>query len=85
MPKRKPQPADADWIVANLVETVHRCMEHEQVYDSHGHKIDGLFRFDAAGATRAMELLGKRLGMFVDKQETSGKLEVVIRDETAHK
>ena len=38
----------------------------------------GEYKFDSAGANRATELLGKHLGMFVDKVEHSGKLEYEI-------
>jgi len=62
------QPGEAEWIIANLVETINRCMEHHEVYDNRGQKIPGLFEFDASGATRALELLGKRLGMWGERQ-----------------
>ena len=35
------------------------------------------FRFDAAGANRALELLGKELGMFVDRAEQDTNLRVI--------
>ena len=61
-----------DWIIERLVEVVGRTMQHEEVLDRQG-KPTGEFRFDSAGANRALKLLGQHLGMFGDKLDlTSG-------------
>ena len=48
-----------DYVVKNLVEIVERCL-HEK--DPNGRN-----KFDAQAANRALELLGKHLGMFSEK------------------
>jgi phage terminase small subunit len=47
-----------DFVVAALVETVERCLNRIGNDD-----------FSPSGANRALELLGKHLGMFVDRTE----------------
>ena len=60
-----------DYIVSNLMEIVSRTMQAtpvirkgEQLTDENG---QGVWEFDAKNALRALELLGKHLGMFSDK------------------
>jgi hypothetical protein len=69
---------DKNWVVANLKSVVERCMEAEEVLDCRG-KPTGKYTFNATGANRALELLGKKLGMFVDRGEM--KLEINSLDE----
>jgi hypothetical protein len=45
-------------------------MQHQPVLDSHGEPT-GQYRFDAAGANRALELLGRHFAMFTDKVRVS--------------
>lgn len=65
---------DADWITGRLRENVERAMQAEQVLDSHG-KPSGEYRYDGAVANRALELLGKNIGLFTDRVDhtTNGK------------
>lgn len=56
---------DADWVVKNLVENVQRSMQAVAVRDSEGNPIE--YRYNGAVANKALELLGKHLGMFLDK------------------
>lgn len=68
---------DADYVIKNLTEIVERSMQRAPVYDMRGRQVrdengNNLWRFDARGANKALELLGKHLGMFVDKKEISG-------------
>ena len=73
----------ADYVLSNLVEIVERCMQRapvltmkgEQVVDDEGRNA---WRFDAKGANRALELLGKHLGMFTDKIEADVKQDVRV-------
>lgn len=73
----------ADYVVNNLVEIVERCMQRapvltmkgEQVVDDEGRNV---WRFDAKGANRSLELLGKHLGMFTDKIEADVKQDVKV-------
>lgn len=60
----------ADYVIGNLKEIVDRCM----LSDS----------FDARGAAKALELLGRHLGMFTDKIKLDGALTVSgVLDELA--
>ena len=65
---------NAEWVLNNLKEISERCMQKtpamkfnrtekcmEQVTDENG---EGVWQFDANGANRANELIGKHLGMF---------------------
>lgn len=73
----------ADYVLKNLVEIGERCMQRApvmafdresktmlQVQDDEGRDV---WEFDANGALRAQELLGKHLKLFTDKQEITGK------------
>ena len=53
---------DADYIIKGLKKVADRCADDET--------------FEHAGANRAFELLGKHLGMFTDKVEVSGQLDL---------
>ncbi len=62
---------DADYVIGNLCEIVDRCMQAapviikgEQQTDENGR---GVWRFDARNAVKALELLGRHLGLFTDK------------------
>jgi phage terminase small subunit len=65
---------NADYVLTNLLEIVERCMQRapvlhkgEQVVDEEGNSV---WCFDGKNAIRALELLGKHLGMFTDKLQT---------------
>lgn len=55
-----------EWVIANLMENAQRALQHEAVKDSEGNTI-GEYRYDGSVANRALELLGKELGMFIDR------------------
>lgn len=68
-----------DYVLSNLVEVVERTMQRAPVLDRKGEQITdeegrAVWTFDAKGANRALELLGKHLGIFTDKirAEVSG-------------
>ncbi|MFO0813571.1 MAG: terminase small subunit [Gemmatales bacterium] len=63
---------DAEWVVKNLKTVAERCMQTEPVVDATGEPT-GEYRFDSRGAARALELIGKHIGMFRDKLEVTGK------------
>lgn len=63
---------DANWVLSRLKLISDRCIQGEPVIDKEGNET-GEWRFDAAGANRATELIGKHLAMFTDRQELSGK------------
>jgi phage terminase small subunit len=52
---------DAKYVIMQLKELADRCMQHTP----------GKWKFDAAGANRALELLGKHLGLFSTKVDIS--------------
>lgn len=52
-----------DWVLTNLKNVAERCMQAESLIDREGNPT-GNWRFDAHGANKALELLGKHLGMF---------------------
>ena len=71
-----------DWVLDNLRSITERCMQVEPVTDSKGKPVfvenaDGnevpAFTFNSTGANRALELIGKHLGMFVERKEHTGK------------
>ena len=68
-----------DYVIENLVEIVERSMQRAPVLDRKGEQVTdeegrAVWTFDAKGANRALELLGKHLGIFTDKvkAEVSG-------------
>lgn len=61
---------DRGWVISRLMSVAERCMEAEPVMerDSDGSIVaTGKFKFDSAGANRALELLGKTMRMFEAK------------------
>ena len=59
-----------DYVINGLRTVADRCLQTDT--------------FDPNGASRALELLGKRLQLFTDKVDTSGTLTVrVVREETS--
>jgi phage terminase small subunit len=67
-----------DYVVSSLQEVVERCMQHRPVLNMKGEQIQdeegrNIWTFNANGANKALELLGKHLGMFVDRTELTGK------------
>lgn len=67
-----------DEIIINLKSIVERCMQAEPILDKDG-RPTGLYRFNAAGAIRALELLGRHIGMFSDKLNVEHKGDVAIK------
>jgi phage terminase small subunit len=57
-----------EFVLTGLREIHERCMVAMPVLDRKG-KPTGQYRFDSSGANRALELMGKHLGMFVEKVE----------------
>lgn len=74
-----------DYVLNGLREIAERCLQKEQVLDRKGDPVlvetpggdlAAAFTFQASAGARAFELLGKHLGMFVERVEHSGKVEV---------
>ncbi len=57
----------AAYVLTGLMEVHDRCMEKTAVTDDDGKVIE--YTFNATGANRALELLGKHLKLFVDRTE----------------
>jgi phage terminase small subunit len=71
--------ATQEWIIERLVENVNRAMQAVAVLDSNGEPT-GEYKYDGAVANKALELLGKERGMFVDRS-VSLNVNYVISDE----
>lgn len=59
----------AEWVLNNLKEIAARCMTAVPVMERVGNRMvpTGEYKFDSSGAIKANELIGKHLGMFVDR------------------
>lgn len=57
-------------ILAKLAENVERAMQTTAVLDHEGEPT-GEYKYDGAVANRALELLGKTLGLFVDRKHVT--------------
>ena len=55
-----------EWVVSSLKKVALRCLQEEEVLDREGNST-GEFTFQAAGANKALELIGKTHGIFIDK------------------
>ncbi len=77
---------DADWVLAQLVEVAQRCLQHvtpalgrdgKQMYDGD----HAVYRFDAQGANRALELAGRHVSVqaWRDRIEVQSELSLVDR------
>jgi phage terminase small subunit len=62
-----------EWVLRRLVQVVERCLQAEAVVDRMGEPViietpegemGAAYTFQAAGANRALELLGKHLNLF---------------------
>lgn len=56
---------NADWVLNNLRSVAERCLQAEPVVDREGNET-GEYQFNAAGANKALELIGRHLRMFGD-------------------
>lgn len=59
--------ADKTWVTAKLIEVVEQGMQAIPVTDRYGKPIEGEFRQNLAAANKALELIGKEQGMFVER------------------
>lgn len=68
-----------DYVLQQLVDTYRCCREPEPVLvydpDAGGMVESGKYQFDSKGALRALELIGKHLGMYQDKLRLDAKLD----------
>lgn len=64
----------SQYIVKSLMQNAKRCSQGEQVMvsDGEGNLVpSGEWKFDSSGMNKALDLLGKHLGMYTDKVEHS--------------
>lgn len=59
---------DKAWVIDRLVENADRAMQAKAVQGEEGQVI-GEYRYEGSVANRALELIGKEFGMFVDRKE----------------
>ena len=80
----------SDYVLNNIIEISERCMQKKKVmvrdgkhwvqkteYDDDGNE-QGVWEFDARGALKAQELLGKHIKLFGADSEGSSKVVVVM-------
>lgn len=64
-----------EYCVTNLKEVVERCLQHKPVMEynklTKEYEPTGEFQFDSIGDNKALELLGKTLGIYVDKTDNT--------------
>lgn len=72
---------DTYYVLSKLKSVAERCMQGEQVTDRDGSPVfiqgpdeqySALYKFEHAGANKALELIGKQIGMFSEKLEITG-------------
>ena len=56
---------DAAWVTKRLVENVGRAMQAVEVMNAEGNRT-GVYTYQGAVANKALELLGRNIGMFKD-------------------
>jgi len=73
-----------DWVIHQLVDVVEKCLTPVEVmewdYEAKEMRGTGTFNFDSKGATKALELIGKHLGMYTDKMEVSTAGVTILND-----
>lgn len=58
---------DRAWVISRLTENVERAMQHEEIVVQG--KPTGEYRYEGSVANKSLELLGKELGMFIERSE----------------
>jgi len=61
-----------EWIIERLIENANRAMEAEPARDAAGKPI-GIYTYQGNVANKALELLGKHRGIFLDKVQMTGQ------------
>lgn len=67
----------AVWVLDQLRENVERAMQAEAVRDREGNET-GEYVYQGAVANKALELIGKHLGMFVERSEVKTTATVYV-------
>jgi hypothetical protein len=69
-----------EWVLERLVENAERAMQARAVLDGNGKEV-GEYEYQGSVANRALELLGKELGMFIDRKEVGDPGEFAAMDD----
>lgn len=73
---------DAQWVLEKLTDVVSKSLQEKEVekWDYAEKKLlgTGEYVYDSQGANKALELIGKHIGMFKDKIELSGEMGFVV-------
>lgn len=76
---------DQEWVLTHLRAVVEKSMQEVEVerwdYENKEMIGTGEYVFDSKGANRALELIGKHLGMFKDSLKLTGEMTVKIVDD----
>ena len=64
----------AEYVIKSIKSVAERCMQAEQVMEQG--KPTGEYKFDASGANKSLELLGRHLKLFTDKVELGGTVAI---------
>ncbi len=64
----------AEYVINSIKSVAERCMQAEKVMEQG--EPTGEFKFDASGANKSLELLGRHLKLFTDKVELGGTVAV---------
>jgi len=63
---------DKTWVMARLVENAERALQRVPMTNEDGSVVG--YRYEGGVANRALELLGKEMGMFIDRKEVTRRV-----------
>lgn len=63
---------NAEWVITKLIANYERAVTGSQILDEDGDP-SGFARYEGSVANRALELIGKHIGMFRERHEITGK------------
>lgn len=66
------------WVLNELKDTYERCRQKVAILDDEGNET-GEWRFEPPSSIKCLELLGKHIGMFKEKLEVTGNIELDVK------
>jgi phage terminase small subunit len=66
-----------EWVIKKLVDNVERAMQAEPVRDHEGNET-GQYNYAGSVANGALTLLGKHLGMFIERQISDNTHRIIV-------